>query len=888
MKANRFADLPTPLCQVESRLGRSEEIASALEVFDNALLVGEVVVKWSTTTALSLVRAQDPMKADRLARDLVQADSLGGWIPILRQALSSLQRAHYQGSRTWAVTFTRKVHESGATGDMIDAVDGLRQVIRLLDEADYTGLDRGRHSILDLMGDLVFVRNRTRGHGAQAAPFFEEAAPALASATRALIKILPEEAVWWLERPSGRQQAGLFEATPLVGREPLAGIVMDAGESGPRQVKVRTDELVCDLERVVNIECNAEVSFAFANGRWNDAEAICQFIDYETGRTSFHQPGYTAPGVDLLPSETSARETLVWLNHVAHNMPPRPGDYVNRPVLEKRLHSLLTDRQHRVVTLRGGGGMGKTALALNAIWDSIDSDEPFEYDFILWFSARDIDLLDTGPTERRRDVGDVDDVAESFAQLMGQSELSGANALAYLIDQVSGAPDAPSYLIVLDNLETFENPARVQRVLDESVVLPSKVLLTSRHEEFRGDYPVEVAGMEGPEADRLMVEEARRHHAEPRVGKEVRDRIANVTGARAYAMKLAVAQIGTGRSPAEVTQSIPARSDLLSALFDRSFEQLSEDGRFLYLMLGAVGRSVPELAIKAVAAVHNRNYETGASELVALSLVSRDEVDAAYRHLRLTDMAYRHARSKLVGDPDEILIRALSSEFREWITPRGALTDVEGFASSVIDTATSAPESTGLQASELLQITEELAEDYPSLWSRVAAALDAAGTDYRERARSAYRRAAEEAEVNDPTPWRQWADFERRSGDDLQALVKSIRAVETDDTSADYCSRAASDLADYLSRHKDEVPVARRAFFVNSVRVALEGHDRAQRLDATALSRLGWLYLIEYSSVSNPDRTLVEKAHECAKRGLEREPHNRHCASLLKRTSSEQ
>ena len=817
MTGARFAELPTPLYQIEARLVQTEQVGSASEVFNTALLVGEVLVKWSTATALSLLRAQDSARADRLALSLVRTASLGGWVPILRQASNSLHRAHYPGSRTWAGAITRKVRENGEPRDMIEAVDGFRRVIRLLGEADYTGFDRGRHSILDLITDLVFIRNRTRGHGAQTDSFFSEAAPLIASAIRSLMQALPKGAVWWWDTHSGEQQALLIGATPLIGGEPLASTVGEADEIGPVRVQVRTEELRCDLEGVVNVEDTDGLGFAFANGRWNDAKAICQFINYATGKTSFHQPGYTAVGDELLPSETSARETLVWLNHVAHNLPPRPAGYVNRPALEGRLRSLLTDKRHRVVTLRGGGGMGKTVLALYALWDFIDSDESFGYDFILWFSARDIDLLEAGPEERRRDVSDVDDVAESFAQLMSQSERTGPDARRYLTDQLSGAAGTPNYMIVLDNLETFENPTRIQQVLDESVILPSKVLLTSRHEEFKGDYPVDVAGMEEPEADRLMVEEARRHAAEPRVNKQVRDKIARFTGSRAYAMKLAVAQIGRGKSPVDVAQSIPARSDLLAALFDRSFEQLTEDGHFLYLMLGAVGRSVPELALKAIATVHDHNYESGATELVALSLVSRDEADAAHRHLSLPEMAYRHARGKLVGDPDEIQIRTLSKEFRKWITPRGTLADVEAFASSVIDAATSKPESTGLRASELFQLTEALAEDYPSLWPQVAAALDEANEN-PERVRRAYRRAAEEAEVNDAIPWQRWANFEHRAGNDLQALLNSIRAVEADPTSADYCSRVASELTNYISNHKGELPVARRSFLVTSVR----------------------------------------------------------------------
>ncbi len=99
-----------------------------------------------------------------------------------------------------------------------------------------------------------------------------------------------------------------------------------------------------------------------------------------------------------------------------------------------------------------------------------------------------------------------------------------------------------------------------------------------------------------------------------------------------------------------------------------------------------------------------------------------------------------------------------------------------------------------------------------------------------------------------------------------------------------YCSQVAFGLSEYISKHKQDIPVTRRSFLVGSVRATLEAHDREGRLDATALSRLGWLYLIEYSPSSNPDARLVEKARNCAQRGLSEDPQNRHCKSLLART----
>lgn len=58
------------------------------------------------------------------------------------------------------------------------------------------------------------------------------------------------------------------------------------------------------------------------------------------------------------------------------------------------------------------------------------------------------------------------------------------------------------------------------------------------------------------------------------------------------------------------------------------------------------------------------------------------------------------------------------------------------------------------------------------------------------------RRAAQEAFPDDGRAWREWAEFERRAGDDEQFIYKSIRAVEADASDPNYCSSVAFALAE--------------------------------------------------------------------------------------------
>ena len=530
-------------------------------------------------------------------------------------------------------------------------------------------------------------------------------------------------------------------------------------------------------------------------------------------------------------------------------------------------------------------GWGKTALALRVLHDLVGEAEDFGFDFVLWFSARDIDLLEPGPRDRQRDVTDVASMAESFAHLLEAEEPTPDAAVDFMLNEVSTTgTEAVRYLLVLDNMETFDEPAAVLRQLDDEVRLPSKVLVTSRHDDFQGDYPIRVAGMESREAHQLLVSEARRKYCEPQLTEAVRDSLIHATGARAYALKLAVAQIGRGTDPQEVQRQMAGRPDILAALFDRSFERLSDEGRFLYLLLGALRRGSDEVPLRAILTSRNRDFELAADDLITMSLGERERSGES-RAMHLVQMAQSHATQSLRGDVDELEISSAATQLRAWLTPSAGGTAVAAFVHNVL---LQARESRGdpERTEQLVVIAESAAEAQPELWLDLAAEL----TDLEfppDRARAAYKEAAENADYDDGAVWREWAQFESRQGDHEQSLYRAIRAVEADGSNLAYCSSVAAQLAAYISENRDSIPHSRRGFLVSSVRGALEEHRAKGTLSATDFSRLGWLYLIEFSGATNPDRALVEDAQRAALDGLAINVRSQYCADLLKLTKEE-
>lgn len=141
----------------------------------------------------------------------------------------------------------------------------------------------------------------------------------------------------------------------------------------------------------------------------------------------------------------------------------------------------------------------------------------------------------------------------------------------------------------------------------------------------------------------------------------------------------------------------------------------------------------------------------------------------------------------------------------------------------------------------------------------------------RQSISSALRRAVEEQPLS-KAAWLKRADFEGNNGDEATRIASLVSAVETAPSDLELLKEVAFQLCRYVVAHKAEIPTARRGVYLASVRSHME--KVAQRLDATALSRLAHLFLLEGN---------VGKAKQYANRGCSIDTLNPHCLKILER-----
>ena len=181
---------------------------------------------------------------------------------------------------------------------------------------------------------------------------------------------------------------------------------------------------ICPLRRAASRGSDSSdadiLDFYYANGGFTGRKY--ESLSYVTGTTKIDDgTPYMAPTTELPASTTHGIGKLEVEGQCFTNIPQQPAEYIRRPELEDELRNTLLNDRHPVITLVGRGGIGKTSLALKVLHE-ITANERFIG--ILWFSARDVDLLAEGPKIVRPNVSTKEDIARDLVGMSARAQWS--------------------------------------------------------------------------------------------------------------------------------------------------------------------------------------------------------------------------------------------------------------------------------------------------------------------------------------------------------------------------------------------------------------------------------------------------------------------------------
>ena len=158
---------------------------------------------------------------------------------------------------------------------------------------------------------------------------------------------------------------------------------------------------------------------------------------------------------------------------ILHNLPQAEFDDTGFMGRDKELASLkrALSGTYPVVTVVGEGGVRKTALALKACYDILDTDST-EFDAIIWTSAKTTKLTVNEIQLIEGAISSSSGVIESAASSLGRQ--TGTEAIDDLVEHLTNN----KILLIIDNLETIVD----QNITYLVTNLPtgSRILFTTR------------------------------------------------------------------------------------------------------------------------------------------------------------------------------------------------------------------------------------------------------------------------------------------------------------------------------------------------------------------------------------------------------------------------
>lgn len=824
-----------------------------------------------------------------LEHKLVRADSLGDWIFALDAALTgraseavtrdarlvTKDLTERVDSRDWRYSSVSNIHSAlsaiGASPPRIGARVALRESFTL----------------------GVQLRNRL-AHGAVTTTQCNAACPAIRESVTTIVDRMELFRLPWVHLH--RNLSGKYRVSGLLNdASPFDFLKSSHNEALPDGVYYglgRTREAVRPVHVPMIFREPSGRDFVLPNG--NHRNNRFESLSYVTNEV-YGQDGtnWSRPPDRLPPSETEGSRALDVQGHVLGNVPELPYGYVRRADLEDQLHAELSKTyQHEIVSLTGPGGIGKTSIAIAALEAMRSESGPFDHH--LWISARDIDLLDSGPKPVSQKVADQDDISRAAAALLEPVDRNseGFNAKDFF-EEVLGTKREGVVLVILDNFETVRQPADVFNWIDAHVRTPNKVLITTRTRDFVGDYGIRVSGMEESEAQQLIVQHAKRLDIEDDLTQEYKDELVRESDGHPYVIKILLGE-HTKTGQFGKPERIVANADqILEALFRRTFGALTPAAQRVFLLLCSWRVVVPRVAVEAVVlrpGTQRIDVSDALEQLERYSLVETIESEKDQSlFLAVPLAATQFGQRELKGSRYEVSVhkdRELLMDFRP-----GKRTDVEhgvfprikNFVQAVAERAGNDSEAWSKNVAVLECLARACPLTYPLLARLV---YEIRGSDGLETAQRYMRNYLQDGHVPLPerrAAWQKLATLYRESGYFLEELKALSEAALLSSEDHDALSEIANKLNICISHARRFSPGDWEMSGEETVQsvlpkmiTAIEGS--LGHLSATDCSRLAWLHVHLRESA---------RAYEIARLGIQRDPDNQHCRNLVTKLAPE-
>jgi hypothetical protein len=437
-------------------------------------------------------------------------------------------------------------------------------------------------------------------------------------------------------------------------------------------------------------------------------------------------------------------------------------------------------------------------------------------------------------------------------------------------------------LFVFDNFETVKSPVDLFQWIDTNIRLPNKALITSRFRDFKADYPIDISGMERAEADELISRTASELSINGLITSKFRDEVFEQSDGHPYVIKVMLGQVADKKVLAKPERIISSKDDILDALFERTFANLSPIASRIFLTLSSWRSLVPQLAVEAVLLREQADSVDpgdGIEELIRMSLIQRTFAEDGTAFLDTPLVASIFGKKKWSVSPLKLVIETDVSLLQEFgaATPTSMKGGIRPRIERLFRKVAARISEGNLEFSAVRPMLEFVARSYSPAWLLLSnLEEEVGGKDHFDKAAEYVRRYLENNpdDMQNRAAWERLAALYKRSGNVVGAVGAFVRTFDVHSAPLDEISA----MANWLNTKNEEIAsmdAADKASIFGALIRLMEG--RLRQASATDLSRLAWLHLHAGDG---------ERALQIAELGLTRDADNLHCQGLVDRLSS--
>ena len=300
---------------------------------------------------------------------------------------------------------------------------------------------------------------------------------------------------------------------------------------------------------------------------WPECKSILHRIQQETPDSFLNQ---------VIP-KTKIEE------RVCHNLPDSDFDetgFIGRKDDVRDIKKLLYGH-HKIITLFGEGGVGKTALMLKIAYDIIDDDEcPFEY--VIWVTCKTSVLTSNGITEIGNAIKSFESMTQGIDEIF--RNVPQTATVSEKIESILNSMREVKTLLILDNLETLQSEEEMMDFLLNCTEFGT-VAITSRIGLGQLDYPRRIYPMAEKEAEKLLRDFARVLNVQVlySLPKEKVQQYIKELFLNPLSIKWFVQAVASGSTPSEVLSN---KGDILNYCLSNVYEKLNDEQKtFLHAIL---------------------------------------------------------------------------------------------------------------------------------------------------------------------------------------------------------------------------------------------------------------------------------------------------------------